>query len=212
MVENIKQTILIPAAGLISDAWRNEKTLAALDVVNAASQENLEQARKDFFENLSVENKVRFKSVGIEVPTDLIKLSLTLGSFVYDILVPSIPKPTAPLRLAAYKKHLGDLAQQLLQPEFTLTAEELESLRTVLDDDALWLKVRVEADVGDSNLSLPLTQEGLTAFDQVIQAAINLFEPEKTAEKVEEKIEKVLEEEEVLPVEKKKRGRKPKAK
>lgn len=202
---NISQTIFVSATEFISEAWKNEKTIETLEKVkNSSTKEETEKAKKEFFDFLSPESQKQFKTVGIELPTDNVKLTLTLGSFIFDIIVPSIPKPSAPLRLAAYNKHIGDLAEKLTQPDFDLTLDELESLRKVLDDDGLWSQVKIEADLG-SSLSIPLSQNGIQMFDQVINAAIKLFEPEKLEEEKEEpKKEKKKE----SP---KKRGRKPKS-
>ena len=62
-----------------------------------------------------------------------------------------------------------------MQEEFELTQEELDSLRKVLDDETLWSQVKVEADF-NSTLSIPLSQNGIQMFDQVIKASIKLFE------------------------------------
>ena len=173
MIKNTSQSILVLATEFVSDTWKNEKSVEALEKVKTA--EDVEQAKKEFFSSLSVESKTQFKTLGIELPTDQVSLTLTLGSFVYDVIVPSIPKPSAPLRVAAYTKYLGDLAQKLMQEEFELTQEELDSLRKVLDDETLWSQVKVEADF-NSTLSIPLSQNGIQMFDQVIKASIKLFE------------------------------------
>ena len=187
MTENIKQTILVPANGLLSDSWINEKSLAALNLVNTSGPETLAQAKKDFFNSLSIESKTQFKTLGIETPNDLIKLNLTLGGFVFDIIVPSLVKPSAPLRLAAYHKQIGELAEKLIHSCFELTQMELDLLRGPLDDDILWSKVKIEAEVGDAeNISIPLTLDGVATFDKIIQAAVKLFEPQQGIKEVEE--------------------------
>lgn len=204
-IKNTSQSILVSATEFVSDTWKNEKSVEALEKVKTA--EDVEQAKKEFFSSLSVESKTQFKTLGIELPTDQVSLTLTLGSFVYDVIVPSIPKPSAPLRVAAYTKYLGDLAQKLMQEEFELTKEELDSLRKVLDDETLWSQVKVEADF-NSTLSIPLSQNGIQMFDQVIKASIKLFEEE-------EEIPEEIPVPEPVPTKatkatKAKRGRKPK--
>jgi hypothetical protein len=217
-IKNNSQSILVSATEFVSDTWKNEKAVEALEKVKTV--EDMEEAKKEFFSCLSVESKTQFKTLGIELPTDQVTLTLTLGSFVYDIIVPSIPKPSAPLRVAAYTKYLGDLAHKLMQEEFELTQEELDSVRKVLDDETLWSQVKIEADLS-SSLSIPLSQNGIQIFDQVLKASIKLFEEEKEEEKEKEKEEKEKEKigivsEPVLdsvpePVPAKaKRGRKPK--
>ena len=204
MIKNTSQSISVSATEFVADTWKNEKAVEALEKIKTAENaEDLDQAKKEFFSSLSVESKTQFKTLGIELPTDQVSLTLTLGSFVYDVIVPSIPKPSAPLRVAAYTKYLGDLAYKLTQEEFELTQEEFDSLLKVLDDDSLWSQVKIEADLSGS-LSIPLSQSGIQVFDQVINASIKLFEESEPQEVVSEPAP-----EPVVPG-KAKRGRKPK--
>jgi hypothetical protein len=160
------------------------------------------QNKKDFFNLLPDEYKNHFNQIGIMLPTETVDITLTLGDFLFDIIVESIPKPTAPLKLAAYNKGIGDLAEKLLAPEFELTESELDAVRKVMDDDVLWGKVKVDAELNNSGKTLVLSQTGISIFDKVIQGAVNIFIP------LEEKIQ--IEEEKIEEKTTPKRGRKKK--
>jgi len=186
VAKNIKQTVKINGNTLFSRGWATKENVECL---KKAIENPTTQNKKEFFSLIPDEYKVQFNQIGITLPTETIDITLTLGDFLFDIIVESIPKPTAPLKLAAYNKGIGDLAERLLAPEFELTESELEAVRKVMDDDVLWSKVKVDAEINGGK-TLALSQAGISIFDKVVQGAVNIFvPPEEKIEMIEEKIE-----------------------
>ena len=183
-LKNISQSVSAQAALLLPPG------AVTPDQINAPAPEDVEAARAQ----LSPETKKALDLLGVQLPSDLLPVTLTLGSLLFDIHYADSTPPEAPLRRALYERARLDFAGRLNQDSFELTADEAKKIEQVLSDDAAWEKVRVTVHAGgpDEETKKYFTfPSGIALnFNLVLGACVEAYQPAKVeAKKAEAKKE-----------------------
>jgi len=169
-VQNISQSVNAHASLLLRPG-----TVPGVSMKDPKTQEE----RQEILDALSPAAKEKLAALGVELPTDLVSVSLNLGSMMFDTLYSHKFPPGAPLRRAIFEKTKQDFALKLSSPEFELTDEEVKSLETILGTDELWDKVQLSVHTGGPDAASKIHYSfgsGIAAnFNLVLGACIEAF-------------------------------------
>lgn len=150
-MENITQTVSFPAKELFPKSFEE----------NGEGKEDLEE-------------------LGITSPTDLVKVSIDLRSFIYELFIFSSPRYEAPLKIAQQQRQLTSLAAILDNDVFELPGYVHPVIEKTLSDDAIWTKFSVLGYIGEpgpekDKKCLRLSARGLRPYQEIINATISIF-------------------------------------
>lgn len=136
----------------------------------------------DLQAQLDPDRLAKYKSLGVELPSDLIKVTMTLGSLVFDLFQVTMKPPTAPLAAALFSRRVQSLAARLQKDEFELADDLLDQVRPALEDEKLWATTNLTIYTlvkGQKNY-LQVNNNAAGFFPNVVTSAINVFLPEVT--------------------------------
>lgn len=147
-MKNIEQTTQFPAFSIISEK---------IDGVN-----------------LSDKAKEGLASVGAESPNDLVNVTMTLGSFLFDIYICHTKAPEAPLNLYLHNKKLAEFATDLSKGELVVPKEVLDVVKDVLSDKNKWESTNFATFtmVNGHKKTIGMKAAGASYFNQILTAAI----------------------------------------
>lgn len=112
--------------------------------------------------------------IGAETVNSDIGVSLTVGSFLFDLYATHTPKPEAPLLIHLFNKKMSEFAEILNKDEFDVPGEILECAKKVLADSELWKKtvVATYVSVGEEKRTIAMTSQGISYFGQILNQVI----------------------------------------
>lgn len=133
--------------------------------------------------SLNPQKVEQYKSLGANLPSDMVRVTLTLGQLVFDMFTITAEPPKPPLAAALFSKRVQNLASRVQNDEFDLTDELLGQIRPALEDDKKWAEINltVYATVDGKKYYIRLNSNAAAFFPNVIQAAIKVFVPEAEA-------------------------------
>lgn len=182
-VENLTQTLKAQASIFLSVSVTG-------DLLKAVPE--TEEQRAEIIEKLPPVVKEQLAKVGAEIPTDLVDLSLDLGSFIFDVYYSNQQTPEAPLRKALFEREKQDLALKLSQKSFVLPEPVVSELTNVLSDDNLWKKVKISVYTGDPKGSnknhYNFSHLIINNFGKVLEACLKLCLPPEDVEEEEPEV------------------------
>lgn len=119
-------------------------------------------------------------ALGARLPTDMVEVTMSVGSLIFDLYQSTAVQPTAPLAVALFSKRLQNLASSVLQDEFELEDRLLPQLRKPLEDESLWnvLDLTLSTEVNGQKVFLRVNHNAAMYFPKVLEAALSIFIPE----------------------------------
>ena len=181
-IKNISQTVQVTANSLINPVQYGKDALAKFKEASEASDaEEQKKLEDEGHKLLPLEVQATLKAWGVEKLNEPIALKLTVGGFFYEMILSvwEKDKPQAPLKLAIYQKKLQDCAERMTADELEVDSEDLKIIRGVLDDDAKWAQVKISAESEKTGETIGLTSQGVVLFQDILTAAVDIFEAEK---------------------------------
>lgn len=131
--------------------------------------------------DLGPEAKAALLGLGAKLPTDLVPVTLSLGTLLFDIYYSAQTAPDAPLRKALFEKNRQDFAVRLSGDSFELSDQEIEDIELVLDEDDKWRKVGITIYTGgptEATKKYYTFGHGIAGnFNNVMKACIEIFQP-----------------------------------
>lgn len=133
-----------------------------------------DQAVGELEASMPDEYRTQLKAFGARLPSDNLDLTITLGSFFFDLYALVAKAPAAPLAQAIYQKKLQDLAVRLEESELSLSQEEVSIIKPSLENEAVWDKAVLSASVkvGDEKRYIQLSNKAAPYFAPVLNAAV----------------------------------------
>lgn len=105
--------------------------------------------------------------------TDSIKVSISVGSLLFDLYLAGTKAPSAPLLKRAHEKKLNEYSTILLKDEFEVPSEILEVAKKTMENEELWDSLHVTVLAGQHSVNLkPIA---LDLFPEVLDAVTALF-------------------------------------
>jgi len=181
-VDNVFQTIKVKTFTLMNqEAIPSEARIKLAKVTRITDVKDKERVKllKEINKLLPPALKEELKALGVSSLVDELPLELSLGSFLFEIIMTGRVAPQAPLKLALFQKQTQELATRLQEDTITVTPEDLQLVKAVLDDDVKWAKVQVNATIKLAKAireSVTLTPNGVSMFGDILAAAIDIFE------------------------------------
>ena len=180
LVKNVSQTVSVHVSFLMKDLnlLAPEVKAKLIDYArrvgdNAPNLEHeKEAARAALPENVLKE----LDSLGCEMPTDVVELSMALGDFLYHVYAVHTKKPESPLAIKRMERRLQDLAVLFGSESFEVPADVVSVVTSVLEDDKKWAASQFGATVTvkDQQKYIGLTSHGAKMFTKVIEEAVTL--------------------------------------
>lgn len=183
--QSFTEAVLFTAGSLIGERSLTpaSRALIATYVTGKLEGDAKTAARAAIRDALDEHARERLDEVGAELPMDPIKVHLEFGNFLFDLWRAGCEKPEAPLRVAALARKEQNLAARLCdREELVLLADELEVIKTVLENDAAWVAARfnayveVQVDGKTVKRALTLTTDGVRFYNKTLNAVVKLFE------------------------------------
>ena len=182
-MKNVSQTVQVKAFTLVTQnavSAEIQRKIAQAEAMEDSEEKTalLAEVHKD----LSPTVKEELKAIGTDSMIADIDLSLSLGDFFFDLLMSARVQPQAPLKLAYFQKQIQELADRLQGDEISVLENDLTQLRSILDNDEKWAKVRINAAIDMENATkeaISLTPRGVTLFSEILASSIEVFDKQK---------------------------------
>lgn len=185
-MENIKQTARMPVWRILKSRTPDSlhKELNELAAAQHYTPEELERARDDLACRLPVNQIRELDSFGVKLPTDSVDLTVSLGSFLFDMYCCAEKAPVAPLARLVHQKKLMEVAPALSADVIKVPKDAIESIRKTLLDDKAWeaaifVAVHTIPATGttpEKSAEVILKTSAASSFGKIIQAAAELME------------------------------------
>ena len=195
-MDNVSQTIKIKAFTVINQNAITQDArviLAKAIAIQDVTSKDRMALLNDVDQLLSPELKAEIASLGVSCLLDDIPLELSLGDFLFEIIMSSRKAPQAPLKLALFQKQTQELATRFQSDTLTINSDDLQTIRSVLDDDVKWTKVQITASVKSAEAtrdSVTLTANGVSMFGDILASAIEIFDTKVEKKKADKKVDK----------------------
>lgn len=179
-VTGFTDTIQFAARDLAQFKPDENVTKALKEFMMAKDPGAVESATQGLLNAMSPETKKALAKYGATLPTDVVKVNVDFGSFLYDCYTVGAIYPSAPLRVALFNKFLQDMAARLAKDSFELSDDEAKTIKKVLDDEEKWknAKFGAYALVDGKRVDVILLAHGVGYYGKVMEAAVNLFTDE----------------------------------
>ncbi|MEM4379362.1 MAG: hypothetical protein QXL01_01565 [Thermoplasmatales archaeon] len=165
--------VLMPSAGKITpDILKKIREYASAEEADKA------QKKEELMASYSKDIRKDLSDLGCDTPLDIIPISLSLSSFLFDIYMSGVSVPSAPLARKIFEKETLDLAEKLKGPdEFDFSDKLQEVVKEVMMDDKKWenAKIHIEASTVNGKITIPLIHKAANMFPEVLEAATKLF-------------------------------------
>lgn len=188
-MENISQTVPL-MANLFLRNKPSEQAIPELEklISNPLSEEEKETVRSQALSLLSPKTLAECEQLGVQLPTDYVDVTVTLGSFLFDLYLGATPRPEPPLLQTIWKKDNTRLAEICDRPIITL--QDMKGLspsgspmrwynviRQVLTTEDQWKRITISGtySVKDQLRGISMNCVGVLSFNKIIEAAGELF-------------------------------------
>ena len=169
-MKNIKQTVKFPAYALVSEKIPDE----VMNVLMNQEKLDKEEVKKKAIELLPKKTKEALNKVGAELPNDPVDVTLSLGSFFFDMYMTTAKTPEAPLARHVFQKKSMELASIVDQEEFALPDFAVGYIRSAMMEERDWKRANVSVSVksGEEFLFIPVRSEAANYFSEIMNAAV----------------------------------------
>lgn len=125
-----------------------------------------------------------YELYGAELPSDLVKCSVSIGSLIFDLFNLCAPRERAPLAQALQRREVDSLAKWTKRDAFEIAPSLLKVIRPGVEKEELWKELRLSLEIetpGGAKYT-QVTVAMANHFPNIVHATVALFlPPEKEA-------------------------------
>lgn len=199
-MKNVTQTIKFPALAICSTQSPTEltKAIAELHLARAKKEEvdeaEIKAAEEKVRANTPEQLRAELDAMQVALPGDMIDLTMSVGSLIFDTYMHVVKPPQAPLARHLYQKRCQDLAELLDKDEFELPDYAKGAVKQCLSSEPIWAQLNAsvwsEIDSKDGKVKrfTPINSKGVNYFNEVVNALTGVFieEEEQKQEKADQ--------------------------
>lgn len=179
-VENVEQTLTVPASFFLNEIPEPNRVaigtyLTAVSSDEKQSEDVMESLKVAMMEGLQDESVKMLESLGAKLPSDMIDITMSLGSLLFDLWIESSEKPSAPIKVALYNKKNMEYAALLSAKgdDFAIPKDVLAAAKVVASDDEAWAKSQAMITIGNG-ATLQVTSKGAEMFGEVLTKLVEI--------------------------------------